>query len=357
MAQQRSAGGLITETISSLIGGVSQQADAVRQPHEAKEILNCLLSPVEGLKRRPPTQIVQNLWPVFSSNITLAPYSRTIQEAGSSQPQITALTFGVENAGTKFSVIITLYVTTPFGQVTRVDSAYYTVQEGDTLSVIANNLATAINASASGDVNAGVQMDNTINLTGAVNNSVFSVSITRDVTTTPGAIAPASLFTHVINRDLEEKYAVFVANGKLTVVDLLARNFPTVTVVGDANDYLDTDTPGVSLRALTIGDYTFIINREIDVEKDSSVMSDTRDPEALLWVRMGNYGTKYSVTLDGNLYTWYAEKEQSRWIDTTKLAQAIANKIPGGRDSAKLVITGTWAIGHNHNQEHSPIRW
>lgn len=332
----KSAGGLVTETIASLTSGVSQQAEAVRQPGQLKEIINCLLSPTEGLKTRPPSQIVQNLTPVVGSDLSLAPYERTTQEADLTHPQIIDLTFGLEDPGTQFTCKITVH----FGPFLQFFNASYTVQAGDDLPDIADGIAAALNASAGLAIGAVVNMDSTITVTEANNNVPFDLLIERNVTVS--AISPSAVFTHVYNRDVDEQYMLIVANGKLTIVDLINRSYPTLT--GGTSAYLNTDTPGVSIRALTIDDYTFIINREIVVE-EAGTTSTSRDPEALLWVRMGNYGTKYCVTLDGTDYSWYADKFEQRWIDTTKIAQAIANKIPGGRDSAKLVITGTWAIG------------
>lgn len=46
---------------NSLIGGVSQQPDAIRLPNQGEDIVNCWLSPTEGLTRRPPTVHTTNI--------------------------------------------------------------------------------------------------------------------------------------------------------------------------------------------------------------------------------------------------------------------------------------------------------
>ena len=45
---------LVTKSIPNLINGVSQQPSALRLASQAEKVVNCIPSPVEGLKKRPP---------------------------------------------------------------------------------------------------------------------------------------------------------------------------------------------------------------------------------------------------------------------------------------------------------------
>jgi len=158
MANKSASGGLITETVASLTGGVSQQADAVRQPNQAKEILNCLLSPTEGLKKRPPSEIVQNLWPVFENFVLLTPFARTTTDAADGAQQVTQFTFpaSVAPEGTKYIIKLDYWGTPlpsthPFPVNTL---SFYVVQAGDTLTDVVDGIAAAINEGAAALVNA-----------------------------------------------------------------------------------------------------------------------------------------------------------------------------------------------------------
>lgn len=73
-----------------------------------------------------------------------------------------------------------------------------------------------------------------------------------------GASAGASI--HVINRDTFEKYIVVVANGDLRVFDLDG-NEKTVNKPNGTNYLRAYDTRN-SIRAITVADHTFIVNRE-----------------------------------------------------------------------------------------------
>ena len=53
---------LITSAIPNLINGVSQQPPALRLASQAEEVINCMPSPVEGLKKRPPMQHIKKLF-------------------------------------------------------------------------------------------------------------------------------------------------------------------------------------------------------------------------------------------------------------------------------------------------------
>ena len=53
---------LISSSIPNLINGVSQQPAALRLASQCEQMVNCMPSPVEGLKKRPPSQHVAKLF-------------------------------------------------------------------------------------------------------------------------------------------------------------------------------------------------------------------------------------------------------------------------------------------------------
>lgn len=101
-------------------------------------------------------------------------------------------------------------------------------------------------------------------------------------------------FWHTINRDAQERYQVLITNGDIQVFDILTGQEKTVTTPS-GNSYLTTTTPQTSIRALTVADYTFIVNSEIVAELDNANIVAERDPEALVHIRQGNYGRTYKI--------------------------------------------------------------
>jgi hypothetical protein len=153
-------------------------------------------------------------------------------------------------------------------------------------------------------------------------------------------------FTHLINRDVNERYFVFInASNQLSVYDLdgVAK---TVTYP-DGTSYLNSTTPASDFRAVTVADYTFIVNTSQTV-----AMSSTTSPEypftGLIAVKQGDYNQRYTVYLDGavaaNITTSSTDQIQTRTDDiATRLASAINGQASytARADGSTVVITKT----------------
>lgn len=97
---------------------------------------------------------------------------------------------------------------------------------------------------------------------------------------------------HPIVRSVDEKYRVYVADSDIVVEDETTGDLATV-LTPDGVGYLDGD----NYRAVTVGDTTFIVNRDIEVTKGSTKAA-ARVPEALIFIRQADYGTTYTVALN-----------------------------------------------------------
>lgn len=74
---------LVSSSIPNLINGVSQQPPALRLASQAEQVVNCMPSPVEGLKKRPPCQHIAKL---FSGSAgTGRPFVHIVDRDGSVQ--------------------------------------------------------------------------------------------------------------------------------------------------------------------------------------------------------------------------------------------------------------------------------
>lgn len=105
-------------------------------------------------------------------------------------------------------------------------------------------------------------------------------------------------FIHTINRDLTERYVTVITDGDLKVYDL-AGNEKTVAFP-NGKTYLAATTPSLSFAAVTVADYTFIVNKTKVVTQSSS-LSASRPYEALINVKAGNYGKTYEILLNGTV--------------------------------------------------------
>lgn len=107
---------------------------------------------------------------------------------------------------------------------------------------------------------------------------------------------PTHPFRHTINRDATERYAVYVADGAITVYDLINRTTAPVATP-DGTAYL-SDPEGYGFSAVTVKDTTFIANRGVAIQMDPEV-TPSRPPEALVSVKAGNYGKTYRILING----------------------------------------------------------
>lgn len=148
---------------------------------------------------------------------------------------------------------------------------------------------------------------------------------------------------HVINRDTEERYLVVLSDGALKVFDLDGVEKTVAFPNGTA--YLDSTNPARAFRAVTVADYTFIVNTDKTVLMKSDLTAN-RGPEALINVIQGNYGKGYEVWLDGTRRVDYTTPDGSAAnnvinVDTTNIAETLlTGAVAGGGAGVGVNNTG-----------------
>jgi hypothetical protein len=89
-----------------------------------------------------------------------------------------------------------------------------------------------------------------------------------------------TIFVHHINRDVTERYVVLIDAGLLKVFDQETGDELAVSAPGGIN-YLNA--PGPSYRAVSVADYTFIINTEVTCLLDEVAVDETPQPDYYVW--------------------------------------------------------------------------
>ena len=127
----------------------------------------------------------------------------------------------------------------------------------------------------------------------------------------------ANIFTHFVKRDETNQYAIVVSLGNVSLgipagvsaYDVSLGTSIPVTVTSIANSYLSLGTsvtdPLNDLRALTVADYTFLVNKKKTVQVDDSDALKSKDLEhdAIITVNLGDYEKNYDIYLDNQLVT------------------------------------------------------
>ncbi len=153
-------------------------------------------------------------------------------------------------------------------------------------------------------------------------------------------------FTHLINRDVNERYFVFINSSNQIVIYDLAGNSKTVTYP-DGTSYLNSSAPSTDFRAVTVADYTFIVNSTQTVAMNSA-LTPLYPYTGLIAVKQGDYNQRYTVYLDGsiaaNITTSATNQVETRTDDIAeKLAAAInaQSNFTSQADGSTVVITKT----------------
>ena len=119
-------------------------------------------------------------------------------------------------------------------------------------------------------------------------------------------------FIHTINRDTNERYIVVITNGSIAVytIDGVAK---TVVSQTNATNYLNSTNPREDFKALTVNDFTYILNKNKTVAM-SSATSPAKIEQAVYTVIQGVDNTPYSITIDGTTSTFTSSNQNTKDI-------------------------------------------
>ena len=151
----------------------------------------------------------------------------------------------------------------------------------------------------------------------------------------------SSLFTHFVKRDEDTKYCVTVSLGGVGAFNLSLGTHIPVAVTSIAGSYLSLGSsvtnPLADLRALTVADYTFLVNKKRVVEKSTAADQKSHTPA----------GRADYVLYNNNVYvcttshTSTSSFDSTKWrkvTDTTANYQWEANAEYAAGDNEALIV-------------------
>ena len=139
---------------------------------------------------------------------------------------------------------------------------------------------------------------------------------------------------HFINRDESERYFLTFTGSTLKVFDLNGDE-KTVRFNNGADTYIQTNDPKGKIKAVTVADYTFIINTDKTVEMDMTNKTPDAwaNQGALVVVKSGQYGRNYTIYLNGQSYTFTtpdgSQASHSTQIATDYITNQLKAKLGG----------------------------
>lgn len=136
-------------------------------------------------------------------------------------------------------------------------------------------------------------------------------------------------FIHTINRDTTERYIVSITQNNIQVhtVDGVAKTVVDGGASGTFNGYLNEADCKANLEAVTVADFTFIVNKNKTVAKSGSA-SASRPFEAIYTIQQGVSNTKYDLIINGTTYSYTTDATASNY-QTQHIATQIYNQISG----------------------------
>lgn len=103
---------------------------------------------------------------------------------------------------------------------------------------------------------------------------------------------------HVINRDENEQYILQLGSGEFQVFDLNgnARNCSFET--DEDRQYIIANNPKESLRAVTVADYTFVLNTEKVVDPVEGTSDSGKSNTSLAYIKNAQYAKTYAIYIN-----------------------------------------------------------
>ena len=123
---------------------------------------------------------------------------------------------------------------------------------------------------------------------------------------------PNNAYMHTINRDTTERYLIQITNGAIKVYTTAGVE-KTVVMQTSASNYLTSTDPKGDFVAMTVADFTFILNKQKTTAM-ASTTSSAKVEQAVYSVLQGVDSTKYSITIDGTTYNFTSSNTNSESI-------------------------------------------
>ena len=170
---------------------------------------------------------------------------------------------------------------------------------------------------------------------------------------------------HFVDRDNSEQYVMIFDGVSIYVYDLQGNSYP-VTFQGDSLSYIQNINPRSTLRALTIADYTFVVNTTKSVSMSGATTGNQWDSQGLLVnIKSGQYGRTYAITVNGSQIASYQTPDgsqsshvnniQTDFIAGQLAAQAAANGWAVAQGASWLYIYGAYissfSVSDNFNNQ------
>ena len=161
-------------------------------------------------------------------------------------------------------------------------------------------------------------------------------------------VDPLTTKYHVINRDETEQYILGMSSGSLKVWDFEG-NEKKVVIDNDAS-YLNVSDANDEFRAVTVADYTFILNRSKTVGMSSSTTPRKGQDTALAYIKNASYAKTYALFMGSTFMCGVITPDggaANQAVQTTSayIAEKLVDLATGSQSADGGATTYDWLLG------------
>lgn len=345
--------GLVQDSISGFIGGVSQQPDKLMFPNQAKELVNMIPDVNEGLCRRKPTENITRLTDSYGDllpacytvnkenekyEIILDGKGIKVFDLGGVEREVNFEDSHLYEGG--YTVSDRNLTKRDWWEYSFVDKEQWANKEKRALYRYsyqfkdpAFTLYLARPMTKNKSNTAYYHLKDT--------NKAFSIGTLTNKNWKNDSILLSLTIKELV---LDNEIAVYyyehkdenLKGTKLYVDSTMTTTYGYITehneeektiVIGDVNSaltYIATTEPLKDLTMANIGDYTFITNKTIVPQMADIPYPNPYPKSALIFVEQGDYSIDYSVTINGSTTVSYTTSSTDRkTIKTTTIAKKL----------------------------------
>jgi hypothetical protein len=142
---------------------------------------------------------------------------------------------------------------------------------------------------------------------------------------------------HTIIKEDEEYTVLFTGTG-IKVFTLTGAE-KAVTIGTGIADYITTSQPLKDLYAVTIADYTFVLNKTKETALKTAGFTNPHPASALIFVKQGDYTTDYTITIDGTERANYTTTSDVATTKTNAICTELYNDLVAGLGVVNWTIT------------------
>lgn len=160
-------------------------------------------------------------------------------------------------------------------------------------------------------------------------------------------VDPLTTKYHVINRDENERYILGMSNGSLKVWDFDGTE--KKVVIDDDASYLNVSDANADFRAVTVADYTFILNRRKTVGMSSSTTPRSGTDTALVYIKAASYAKTYALFMGSTFMCGVitpdgGEPKQAVQTTTAFIAEKLVGLATGSQEATGGGTTYEWLL-------------